>query len=72
MILKPGSSITISPGQYHTWQAIPGTGDVMLFEVSKVNDDNIDNRFKVPGGRFPQIEEDVDAEYLIFKDYNSL
>lgn len=72
VILKPGSSITISPGQYHTWQAIPGTGDVMLFEVSKVNDDNIDNRFKVPGGRFPQIEEDEDAEYLIFKDYNSL
>ncbi|HKM44494.1 MAG TPA: D-lyxose/D-mannose family sugar isomerase [Dysgonamonadaceae bacterium] len=72
IVLKPGSSITIRPGQYHSWQAIPGTGDVILFEVSNVNDDTVDNRFMTPGGRFPEIEEDVEAEFYIFKDYEKI
>ena len=43
-----------------------------MFEVSKVNDDNVDNRFKIVGGRFPEIVEDVEAEFYIFKDYDKL
>lgn len=71
IILKPGQSITLSPGQYHTWQGVPGTGKVMLFEVSTCNDDTIDNRFHTAGGRLPVIEEDEEAKYLIFNDYKN-
>lgn len=69
VILKPGQSITLMPGQYHTWQGIPGTGDIVLFEVSSTNDDRIDNRFHTATGRLPKIEEDTEAKYLIFNDY---
>ena len=61
--------ITLMPGQYHMWQGIPGTGSVMLFEVSACNDDNVDNRFYRAGKRIPEIEEDEAPEHLIFKDY---
>lgn len=71
VILKPGQSITLSPGQYHTWQGVSGTGPVMLFEVSTCNDDTIDNRFHTAGGRLPEVEEDEEAKYLIFKDYKN-
>lgn len=69
LTLKPGQSITLMPGQYHMWQGVPGTGPVMLFEVSTCNDDTIDNRFHTAGERIPEIEEDEAPKYLIFKDY---
>jgi hypothetical protein len=67
--LKPGQSISLAPGQYHQWQGVPETGDVILFEVSTTNDDTIDNRFHTAGERIPNMEEDVDARYLMFADY---
>ena len=67
--LKPGQSVTLMPGQYHNW--IAEKGKVMLFEVSTVNDDNVDNRFHSAPGRFPDIEEDVPPRYLIFQDYKN-
>lgn len=67
--IKPGESICLLPGQYHRLIGEPGTGKVMLFEVSSTNDDTVDNRFHAVSGRFPNIEEDVDPTYLIFKDY---
>ena len=69
VILKPGASITLMPGQYHQWIGVPGTGPVMLFEVSSTNDDTVDNRFHSAQSRIPEIEEDEPAEYLIFNDY---
>ncbi len=69
LVLKPGQSITLMPGQYHMWQGVPGTGPVMLFEVSTCNDDTIDNRFHTAGERLPVIEEDEEPQYLLFKDY---
>lgn len=69
IILKPGQSVTLMPGQYHTWRGVPGTGDVILFEVSTMNDDNIDNRFHTAGERIPTMEEDEPAKYLMFADY---
>lgn len=68
--LEPGQSITLLPGQYHRWIGDPGTGKVMLFEVSTTNDDTVDNRFHTAAGRFPTIEEDVEPEFLIFRDYD--
>lgn len=69
VILKPGQSITLMPGQYHNWRGVEGTGPVMLFEVSTTNDDTKDNRFYTAQGRIPVIEEDVAPRYLIFDDY---
>ena len=53
------------------WQGVPGTGDVMLFEVSTSNDDNVDNRFYEPQDRIPIVEEDDEIKYLIFSDYKN-
>lgn len=69
VVLHPGESITLKPGQYHMWQGERGTGKVMLFEVSTTNDDTIDNRFHSAKNRLPEIEEDEEARYLLFQDY---
>lgn len=71
VILKPGASVTLLPGQYHQWVGVPGTGPVILFEVSTTNDDTVDNRFHSAQSRIPEIEEDEPAEYLIFNDYKN-
>lgn len=71
VILKPGQSITLLPGQYHKWQGVPGTGDVMLFEVSTTNDDCTDNRFYEAPDRLPVIVEDEEPRHLIFIDYKN-
>ncbi|MBY4797668.1 D-lyxose/D-mannose family sugar isomerase [Collinsella sp. AGMB00827] len=70
VILRPGQSITLMPYQYHQWQGVPGTGDVMLFEVSMTNDDHTDNRFKEASDRIPSVEEDEPPRYLMFADYD--
>ncbi|GHU70212.1 hypothetical protein AGMMS49992_02180 [Clostridia bacterium] len=70
--LEPGDSITLLPGQYHRWVGEPGTGKVMLFEVSSPNDDNVDNRFFAGNPRLPEIDEDEAVRHLMFKDYQGL
>ena len=45
------------------------TGDVLLGEVSQCNDDNMDNRFNPPMGRFPEIEEDEPPYRLLCSEY---
>lgn len=56
--LLPGQSVTLTRGCYHSFWAKPGHGPVLIGEVSQTNDDNTDNRFHEPMGRFPTIEED--------------
>jgi len=68
--LVPGQSITLPPYQYHAFWAQEGYGKVLIGEVSMVNDDNTDNRFYEPMGRFPKIEEDVAPLYLLCNEYN--
>lgn len=67
--LKPGESITIYPYMYHDFELEPGTGPVLLGEVSMCNDDNTDNRFYEPIGRFPEIEEDEPPYRLLCNEY---
>jgi hypothetical protein len=67
--IAPGESITLPTGQYHSFWAEKGKGRVLLGEVSKVNDDTIDNRFLEPVGRFPVIEEDERPLYLLGNEY---
>lgn len=67
--LTPGESITLPTGQYHKFWGEKGTGRILLGEVSKVNDDRVDNRFHDKVGRFPQIEEDEKPLYLLGNEY---
>ena len=65
--LKPGESITITPRLYHKFWGEGGW--VLIGEVSMVNDDQADNRFLEPIGRFPEIEEDELPLHLLCTDY---
>ena len=67
--LTPGESISIQPYLYHDFEVEKGTGAVLLGEVSEVNDDNTDNRFNPPVGRFPEIEEDEAPYRLLCNEY---
>ncbi len=67
--LTPGESITLQPGLYHSFWGEEGAGKVLVGEVSKVNDDRVDNRFLEETGRFPEIEEDEEPLYLLYQDY---
>ena len=67
--LTPGESISIQPLMYHDFEVEKGTGAVLLGEVSQVNDDNTDNRFNPPVGRFPEIEEDEAPYRLLCNEY---
>ncbi|MBB5574813.1 D-lyxose/D-mannose family sugar isomerase [Rhizobium paranaense] len=58
LVLGPGQSVTIRTGLYHRFYGRKGGGPVLVGEVSQVNDDNSDNFFLEPIGRFAAIEED--------------
>lgn len=65
----PGESITLPPRLYHAFWARKGTGRVLAGEVSTVNDDETDNRFLEPLGRFPAIDEDEPPQFLLCNEY---
>jgi len=68
--LTPGESVTLFP---HHWHAFWGEGaDVLVAEVSTVNDDHTDNIFRDPVGRFAEIEEDEAPLHLLVADYDKL
>jgi D-lyxose ketol-isomerase len=67
--LTPGESIYIQQHLYHDFSVESGTGAVLLGEVSQCNDDNSDNRFNPPVGRFPAIEEDEPPYRLLCNEY---
>ena len=67
--LRPGESISIRPLLYHDFSVEKGSGNVLLGEVSQCNDDNTDNRFNPPVGRFPRIEEDEPPYRLLCNEY---
>ena len=67
--LAPGESIHIRRRLYHDFNVEPGAGPVLLGEVSQCNDDETDNRFEPPVGRFPAIEEDEPPYRLLCTEY---
>ena len=77
LVVLAASLPTSGMGMSHTWsEAIahdftvePGTGPVLLGEVSQCNDDKSDNRFNPPVGRFPAIEEDEPPYRLLCSEY---
>ncbi|MYZ47071.1 D-lyxose/D-mannose family sugar isomerase [Propylenella binzhouense] len=68
--LYPGESVTLTPGIWHAFQA--ELGDVLVGEVSTVNDDLADNIFLDAVPRFPEIEEDEPPFRLLVGDYDTL
>jgi len=67
--LSPGESLTLLPGVWHAFWG--EEKDVLIGEVSSVNDDLTDNVFRDPIGRFSKIEEDVPPVHLLVSDYDS-
>lgn len=67
LCLNPGESVTLMPGDWHAFWA--EGGDVLIGEVSTVNDDETDNLFREPIGRFSNIEEDEPPKHLLVSDY---
>ncbi|SMR83498.1 hypothetical protein SAMN04488030_3419 [Aliiroseovarius halocynthiae] len=65
--LQPGESVTLLPGDWHAFWG--DGGDVLIGEVSTVNDDETDNVFREPIGRFAEIEEDEAPTHLLVSDY---
>ena len=67
--LTPGESISIPQRLFHDFEVETGTGNVLIGEVSQVNDDTTDNNFLPPMGRFPKIEEDEPPYRLLCTEY---
>ncbi|MCS7088117.1 MAG: D-lyxose/D-mannose family sugar isomerase [Thermoflexales bacterium] len=65
--LRPGESVTLEPYCWHRFWAEDGR--TLVGEVSLVNDDQNDNCFYEPVGRFPAVEEDEPPLYLLVNDY---
>jgi len=68
LTLDPGDSVTLMPGNWHKFWG--EGGDVLIGEVSTVNDDVTDNVFAEPIGRFSSIEEDEPPVHLLVSDYD--
>ena len=66
--LAPGESVTLLPGNWHAFWG--EGGDVLIGEVSTVNDDLTDNIFREPIGRFSNIEENEKPVHLLVSDYD--
>lgn len=66
--LAPGESVTLMPGDWHAFWG--EGGDVLIGEVSTVNDDLTDNIFVDPIGRFAEVEEDEAPLHLLVSDYD--
>lgn len=71
LTLHPGESITMTPYLYHDFQVPETGGPVLLGEVSMCNDDETDNCFYEPVGRFPTIEEDEEPYRYLCNEYPS-
>lgn len=63
-----GDSITLRPGLYHRFWAKKGAGDLVVGEVSSINDDAVDNVF-LNAIRFSVIEEDEPALVPLVNEY---
>ena len=70
LLFEPGASVTLRPGDWHAFWG--EGGDVLIGEVSTVNDDETDNVFRESIGRFSHIDEDEEPWRLLVSDYASL
>jgi D-lyxose ketol-isomerase len=72
LVLQPGESMCMEPRLFHRFTAEPGSGTVLVGEVSYVSDEATDNNFygdSASHPRFPSIEEDEAPLHLLCNDY---
>lgn len=69
IVLKPGQSLSLCPRCFHEFKIPEDSESVLIGEVSMCNDDNTDNCFLRPLGRFPTIEEDEAPYRLLCNEY---
>lgn len=67
-----GNSMTIYPGLYHLFTPKPGHGDLIVGEVSSINDDRTDNFFEDDRPRFVPVEEDCPVSVLLCNEYDRI
>ncbi len=67
-----GNSMTIYPGLYHLFTPKPGCGDLIVGEVSSINDDRTDNYFEDNRPRFIPVEEDCPLTVPLCNEYETL
>lgn len=72
ILVYTGDSISLPPYVAHIFGPKPGCGELVVGEVSKVNDDNTDNYFLEPTYRFAEIEEDEAVLHPLCNEYNKL
>ena len=72
IIVFNGCSVTLLPYMAHVFGPKVGTGDVVIGEVSKVNDDHTDNYFLEPVARFADIEEDEAPCRVLCNEYGNV
>lgn len=70
--ITTGNSITLVPGVFHRFFAKTKCGDLLIGEVSKINDDNTDNVFAYPQKRFCGIDEDEPRYRLLVNEYEEV
>ena len=71
VLIYPGNSISITPGIAHTFGPKPGTGDLICGEVSKINDDNVDNyHIELQPQQYANIEEDEPILHPLCNEYD--
>lgn len=70
--VHPGDSISLEPYVAHIFGPKPGCGELIVGEVSKVNDDTTDNYFLEPTSRFADIEEDEAPLHPLCNEYDKL
>jgi D-lyxose ketol-isomerase len=71
LTVKPGNSVTLPTGLYHKFWGAKGAGKILVGEVSRVNNDYVDNHFYEKVGRFAEIDEDVEPLFLLYDDYKT-
>lgn len=69
VFVTTGNSITLTPYTYHIFGA---KGDLLVGEVSSINDDKTDNYFSEDVKRFADIEEDEEAVAPLCNEYSQL
>ena len=72
ILVYPGDSISLTPHMAHIFGPKAGYGELIVGEVSKVNDDNTDNYFLDSTSRFAEIEEDEAILHPLCNEYAKL
>lgn len=70
--ITAGNSMTIYPGLYHAFTPKPGCGNLIVGEVSSINDDRTDNYFEEKRPRFIPVEEDEEIVFPLCNEYERL